>query len=170
MIGRFFGAALLRRVATGVLLGIFATAASTLVFASVLMSGGAAMWSILLVGLFNSIMFPSIFTLAIDGLGPLTGKGSGLLVTAIVGGSGDSSFARRARRSLWNPLRVYSACTLLPLYHLLCIAGFPEAFRSIVTCDSKKLSVWREACRHSGGQSHNAGRPRPDWNNTERCL
>jgi MFS transporter, FHS family, L-fucose permease len=87
MVGRFVGAALLRRVATGTLLGIFATAASALVFASVLASGQAAMWSILLVGLFNSIMFPSIFTLAIDGLGPLTGKGSGLLVTAIVGGA-----------------------------------------------------------------------------------
>jgi MFS transporter, FHS family, L-fucose permease len=87
MVGRFVGAALLRRVATGTLLGIFATAASALVLASVLTWGQAAMWSILLVGLFNSIMFPSIFTLAIDGLGPLTGKGSGLLVTAIVGGA-----------------------------------------------------------------------------------
>jgi MFS transporter, FHS family, L-fucose permease len=56
MVGRFVGAALLRRVATGTLLGIFATAASVLVFASVLTSGQAAMWSILLVGLFNSIM------------------------------------------------------------------------------------------------------------------
>ncbi len=87
MAGRFAGAALLRHIATGKLLGIFAAAAAALVFASVVMSGQAAMWSILLVGLFNSIMFPSIFTLAIDGLGPLTGKGSGLLVTAIVGGA-----------------------------------------------------------------------------------
>jgi MFS transporter, FHS family, L-fucose permease len=87
MVGRFVGAALLRRVPTSNLLGIFASAASALVFASVLTSGHAAMWSILLVGLFNSIMFPSIFTLAIDGLGPLTGKGSGLLVTSIVGGA-----------------------------------------------------------------------------------
>jgi MFS transporter, FHS family, L-fucose permease len=87
MVGRFFGAALLRRVTTSKLLGIFASAASALVFVSVLTSGHAAMWSILLVGLFNSIMFPSIFTLAIDGLGPLTGKGSGLLVTSIVGGA-----------------------------------------------------------------------------------
>ena len=69
------------------LLGLFATTASALVFASVLTSGHAAMWTILLVGLFNSIMFPSIFTLAIDGLGPLTGKGSGLLVSSIVGGA-----------------------------------------------------------------------------------
>ncbi len=87
MVGRFVGAALLRRVPTSRLLAIFASVASALVFASVLTSGHAAMWSILLVGLFNSIMFPSIFTLAIDGLGPLTGKGSGLLVTSIVGGA-----------------------------------------------------------------------------------
>ena len=45
------------------------------------------MWSILLVGLFNSIMFPSIFTLGVDGLGPLTGDGSALLIAAIVGGA-----------------------------------------------------------------------------------
>ena len=45
------------------------------------------MWSLILVGLCNSIMFPSIFTLAIEGLGPLTGKASGLLVAAIVGGA-----------------------------------------------------------------------------------
>jgi FHS family L-fucose permease-like MFS transporter len=49
--------------------------------------GAVAMWSIILVGLFNSVMFPSIFTLAIDGLGQETGEGSGLLVTAIVGGA-----------------------------------------------------------------------------------
>ena len=45
------------------------------------------MWAMLLVGLFNSIMFPSIFTLGIEGLGPLTGEASGLLIMAIVGGA-----------------------------------------------------------------------------------
>jgi FHS family L-fucose permease-like MFS transporter len=49
--------------------------------------GSVAVWTIVAIGLFNSIMFPSIFTLSIDGLGPLTGKGSGLLVAAIVGGA-----------------------------------------------------------------------------------
>ena len=49
--------------------------------------GHVAMWTIILVGLFNSVMFPSIFTLGIAGLGPLTGEGSGLLVTGIVGGA-----------------------------------------------------------------------------------
>jgi len=45
------------------------------------------MWTVLLIGFFNSIMFPSIFTLGIEGLGPLTGEGSGVLITAIVGGA-----------------------------------------------------------------------------------
>jgi FHS family L-fucose permease-like MFS transporter len=87
MIGRFVGSALLRRIKTGTLLAIFAGVATALVLISMLTSGHVAMFSILLVGLFNSIMFPSIFTLAIDGLGTLTGKGAGLLVTAIVGGA-----------------------------------------------------------------------------------
>jgi FHS family L-fucose permease-like MFS transporter len=43
------------------------------------------MWAIILVGLFNSIMFPTIFGLAIDGLGPLTSRGSGILIMAILG-------------------------------------------------------------------------------------
>jgi FHS family L-fucose permease-like MFS transporter len=54
---------------------------------SMLSSGHLAMWSILLVGFFNSIMFPSIFTLGIDGLGKLTSRGSAILVAAIVGGA-----------------------------------------------------------------------------------
>ncbi len=87
MIGRFVGSALLRKVPTGKLLGVFATVASALVFTSMLTSGFIAMWTILLVGLFNSIMFPSIFALAIDGLGSQTGKGSGVLVGSIVGGA-----------------------------------------------------------------------------------
>ena len=61
--------------------------ACLLVTASMLSLGHFAMWTILLVGLFNSIMFPSIFTLGVDGLGPLTGDGSALLIAAIVGGA-----------------------------------------------------------------------------------
>jgi len=54
---------------------------------SMIAFGHVAMWAIIAVGLFNSVMFPTIFTLAIEGLGPLTGDGSGLLVAAIVGGA-----------------------------------------------------------------------------------
>jgi FHS family L-fucose permease-like MFS transporter len=74
-------------VPTGRLLGIAALCSTVLVSTSILTTGHFAMWSIILVGFFNSIMFPSIFTLGIAGLGPLTGDGSGLLVMAIVGGA-----------------------------------------------------------------------------------
>jgi FHS family L-fucose permease-like MFS transporter len=87
MAGRFVGSALLQRLRTQNLLAFNAIGAAVLVTTSMLSFGYFAMWSLILVGLFNSIMFPSIFTLAIEGLGPLTGKGSGLLVAAIVGGA-----------------------------------------------------------------------------------
>lgn len=87
MVGRFIGSAILQRIPTGKVLGTAAIVACLLVCVSMLSSGGLAMGSILLVGLFNSVMFPSIFTLGIAELGPLTGDGSGVLVMAIVGGA-----------------------------------------------------------------------------------
>jgi FHS family L-fucose permease-like MFS transporter len=87
MIGRFIGSAILQKVRTGTVLGIAAIVACALVCTSLLSIGHLAMGSIILVGLFNSVMFPSIFTLGIAELGPLTGDGSGLLIMAIVGGA-----------------------------------------------------------------------------------
>jgi FHS family L-fucose permease-like MFS transporter len=87
MVGRFIGSAILQKVKTGTVLGIAALATTTLVLISMLTTGQVAMWSIILVGFFNSIMFPSIFTLGIAKLGPRTGDGSGLLIMAIVGGA-----------------------------------------------------------------------------------
>lgn len=87
MIGRFIGAGVLQRVKSGTAVGFVSIVACLLTVVSILSFGSVAVWSILLVGLFNSIMFPSIFTLGIAGLGPLTGKGSGLLVMGIVGGA-----------------------------------------------------------------------------------
>jgi FHS family L-fucose permease-like MFS transporter len=87
MVGRFVGSAILQKVRTGTVLGIAAAMAFVLVCISMLTLGHVAMWTILLVGFFNSIMFPCIFTLGIAELGPLTGDGSGLLVMAIVGGA-----------------------------------------------------------------------------------
>ena len=87
MVGRFLGAPLLRRIKAGYLLGLCAVCAATLVTTSMVMGGHGAMWTILAVGLFNSIMFPSIFSLGVAELGPLTGNGSGLLNMAIVGGA-----------------------------------------------------------------------------------
>ena len=72
---------------TGLLLGICALSTSVLVAISMLSTGHFAMWTIILVGFFNSIMFPSIFTLGVAELGPLTGDGSGVMIMAIVGGA-----------------------------------------------------------------------------------
>ena len=87
MIGRFAGSAVLQKLKAGPLLGYVAIAAALLVGVSMLTFGSIAVWSIILVGLFNSVMFPSIFTLGIAELGPLTGEGSGLMIAAIVGGA-----------------------------------------------------------------------------------
>jgi FHS family L-fucose permease-like MFS transporter len=87
MIGRFVGSALMTRFAPNRLLGTFALLAAAMVFLSINASGIAALVALLAVGLFNSIMFPTIFTLAIDELGELKPLGSGILCTAIVGGA-----------------------------------------------------------------------------------
>jgi FHS family L-fucose permease-like MFS transporter len=87
MVGRFIGSALLQKIKPGKLLAVAAIVAALLVTISVFSSGHIAMWSILSVGLFNSIMFPCIFTMGIAELGPLTGDGSGILNMAIVGGA-----------------------------------------------------------------------------------
>jgi MFS transporter, FHS family, L-fucose permease len=87
MIGRFIGSALLQKIKPGKLLALAAVMAGLLVTVSVTTNGHVAMWSILAVGLFNSIMFPCIFTMGIAELGPLTGDGSGILNMAIVGGA-----------------------------------------------------------------------------------
>jgi FHS family L-fucose permease-like MFS transporter len=87
MVGRFIGSALQQKIKPNKVLGVAAIMSALLVCASILTHGHVAMWTIIAVGLFNSVMFPTIFTLAIEGLGPLTGDGSGLLVAAIVGGA-----------------------------------------------------------------------------------
>jgi FHS family L-fucose permease-like MFS transporter len=87
MIGRFIGSALMQRIAPSKLLAIFALGASAMVIISLLSSGVTALLALLAVGLFNSIMFPTIFTLGIGELGDLKPLGSGILCTAIVGGA-----------------------------------------------------------------------------------
>jgi len=87
MIGRFVGSYLTRIMNPGKVLGVFASMAIILILTSVSTTGLVSMWSILGVGLFNSIMFPTIFTISINGIGKLKPKGSGLLCTAIVGGA-----------------------------------------------------------------------------------
>jgi MFS transporter, FHS family, L-fucose permease len=87
MIGRFVGSYLTKIMKPGKVLSIFASVAILLIIISISTTGLLSMWSILAVGLFNSIMFPTIFTLAISGIGELKPKGSGLLCMAIVGGA-----------------------------------------------------------------------------------
>ena len=87
MVGRFIGSAVLQKVRTSKVLAFCSAMAALLVMISVLSSGHVAMWSVLSIGLFNSIMFPCIFTSGIAELGPLTGDGSGILNMAIVGGA-----------------------------------------------------------------------------------
>ncbi|NIE63066.1 sugar MFS transporter [Burkholderia sp. Ax-1719] len=87
MVGRFIGSALMSKVRPGLLLALNALVVIALLTVAILTSGTIAMWSLLLIGLFNSIMFPTIFTLAIDGLGKHTVAGSGILCMAIVGGA-----------------------------------------------------------------------------------
>ena len=87
MVGRLLGSWILTRVKSGKLLGIFGFAASAMLITSMSTSGAVAIWTLVLCGFFNSIMFPNIFALGIAGLGPMTSKGSGLIMTAIVGGA-----------------------------------------------------------------------------------
>ena len=88
MVGRFvIGAILMRFVPPPKMLADNCIFAVALIVFSMVATGPLSMWTILLVGICNSIMFPTIFTLAIRGLGPLTGRGSGILVMAIFGGA-----------------------------------------------------------------------------------
>ena len=87
MLGRFIGSAVLQKLRTGPVLGTAAVVAFILVILSILTHGHVAMFALLAVGFCNSIMFPSIFTLGIQDLGPLTSKGSSLLIAAILGGA-----------------------------------------------------------------------------------
>jgi len=87
MIGRFIGSALMAKISPRKLLAIFAAINALLVLTTMLSAGDVAVYSIIAIGLFNSIMFPTIFALGIEHLGPLTSKASSLLIMAIVGGA-----------------------------------------------------------------------------------
>jgi FHS family L-fucose permease-like MFS transporter len=86
-LGRFGGSFLMRTIPANRVLGAFAMAAFVVMAAAATLHGPAAMWALIAVGLCHSIMFPTIFTLGIRGLGPLTEEGAGLLIMAISGGA-----------------------------------------------------------------------------------
>ena len=77
----------MQKVRAEIVLAAFSVGAFVVMLVTVVTTGPVAMWSLILVGLFHSIMFPTIFTLGIRGLGPLTEEGAGLLIMAIAGGS-----------------------------------------------------------------------------------
>ncbi len=87
MVGRFFGSAIQRVIKPGKMLGFNAIAAVVLLIVTMSTNGSVAMWSILAIGLFNSIMFPTIFSLGVAGLGKHTSQASGIIITGIVGGA-----------------------------------------------------------------------------------
>ncbi|QJU57738.1 sugar MFS transporter [Sphingomonas sp. AP4-R1] len=87
MVGRFVGSAVMQKFRAEDVLAVFAAGALIVMLIVLASSGHVAMWALISVGLFHSIMFPTIFTLAIRGLGPLTEEGSGLMIMAIAGGA-----------------------------------------------------------------------------------
>jgi FHS family L-fucose permease-like MFS transporter len=123
MVGRFIGSSLTAHYNPTSVLAVFATAAILLVGVSMATSGFLSMWSIILVGLFNSVMFPTIFTEALSGLDELKPQGSGLLCAAISGGA------------------------LIPLLvgYNVDIFGFKIAFITIILCYTYILWFARKA-------------------------
>ncbi|MGC2459540.1 MAG: sugar MFS transporter [Steroidobacteraceae bacterium] len=87
MVGRFIGAYLLRIFSPGKVLAVVAAAVITLLLISANAAGAVSGWALLAIGLFNSIMFPTIFSLACEGLGARAAEGSGIICVAIVGGA-----------------------------------------------------------------------------------
>jgi len=87
LVGRFIGFAVMRYVSPGKSLAVTALGSIALVLTATFTEGSLAMWAIVAVGLCNSIMFPTIFSMALHGLGKFTGQGSGILCMAIVGGA-----------------------------------------------------------------------------------
>jgi fucose permease len=104
MIGRFIGSYVLQRLKPGYVLAACAMAAGALALLSSISTGATAAYSLIAVGLFNSIMFPTIFALASEELGDETPNGSALLCMAIVGGAIVPVLARWPTCAIWRPL------------------------------------------------------------------
>jgi MFS transporter, FHS family, L-fucose permease len=132
MVGRFVGALLLRVVSPGKLLSVFALCAVMLILAAVSLDGKAAGWVLILVGLTNSVMFPTIFSLALEGLGEKSAQGSGLLCMAIVGGALVPLLAGTVADAF-----VLNAALFIPAACYLLIAAFGWYVRSAARISSQ---------------------------------
>ena len=122
LIGRMLGGFLLRLIRPGLILALFAGIAIILLGVSASSSGNVAACSILAIGLFNSIMFPTIFSLSVEGLDSQAPKASGLLCTAIVGGAivplftGATADAAGLSAALIVPAICYGIIAMFGLY------------------------------------------------------
>jgi FHS family L-fucose permease-like MFS transporter len=122
MVGRFIGAYVLRLFAPGKVLAWVAAVVIALLTFSALSSGPASGWALLSIGLFNSIMFPTIFTLASEGLGTRAAEGSGVICMAIVGGAivplvtGNAADLWGLKQSLCVPAVCYFGILAFGLY------------------------------------------------------
>ena len=120
MVGRFAGAWIMRYIAPERVLAVFAVGALIGALVASTVSGPMAMYALIAVGLFHSIMFPTIFALAIRGLGPLTEEGSGLLIMSIAGGALVFIQGSIADRYGIQPaFLVTAACELYVLFYAL---------------------------------------------------
>jgi len=136
MVGRFIGALLLRMVSPGKLLSAVALSAVALILGAILLDGDAAGWALVLVGLANSVMFPTIFSLALEGLGEKSAQGSGLLCMAIVGGALVPLLAGAVADAF-----VLSTALFIPAACYLLIAAFGWYVRSAARFNSQDAGV-----------------------------
>ena len=128
MVGRFVGSAIMQKIDAEKVLAAFSIGAFVVMLVTVFTTGPVAMWSLILVGLFHSIMFPTIFTLGIKGLGPLTEEGSGLLIMAIAGGALVVVQGKLADTyGLQSSFLLTAACELYVLFYALWGARTPAA-------------------------------------------
>jgi len=131
MVGRFLGSALMRKISAENVLALASIGAFIVMMVAALGTGHVAMWALITVGLFHSVMFPTIFTLGIKGLGPLTEEGAGLLIMAIAGGAlvvvqgwlADSFGLQRS-------FLLTAACELYVLFYALWGARSPNTVKS----------------------------------------
>ena len=131
MVGRFIGALVMQKVKAGKVLAFNAVCACLLVATAMFSAGTTAMWALLLVGLCNSIMFPTIFSLALQDLKQHTSQGSGILCLAIVGGA----IVPLLQGMLADSLGIQLAFVLpLICYGFICYYG-------LIGCDAKRPST-----------------------------